>query len=203
LLKFRSIKLQLVLTGNSAQGRWPCVKINVNQQTVDDFYVIGTKQVEYEFNVDQEHCVLDIVYYNKTDLDTVIDSQGQIIENQNITVNGVIVNGVDLVKTNLIYRNIGAYTMLLDPHKQQYFLDHGLDFGPSHSLSMYENGIWSIKLGMPVLSFLSHLQQNNEIVEQQDIQPVLEEIYQKTLVCKKLTQEIHKQAATEVTTTQG
>jgi hypothetical protein len=164
----------------------------MNQQTVDDFIVIGTQQVEYEFDVDQDYCTLDIVYYNKTDLDTVVDSQGQITENQNVTVNHVIVNKVDLVRTNLIYRDIGSYTMCLPTHKQQYFIDHGISIAPSHSLSMYENGTWSIKLGVPVLRFLSQIQQYTEIAEQQDTQSILEEIYQKTLVCKALTQEIYK-----------
>ena len=103
----------------------------------------------------------------------------------------VIVNGVDLVRTNLIYR-VGTYTMHLSPHKQQYFIDRGINVEPSHSLSMYENGVWSIQLGVPVLSFLSQKQQSVELAEQQDTQIILEEIYQKILVCKSLVQEVHK-----------
>ena len=187
-MKFQFIKIQLALTGNAAQGRWPCVRINMNQQPVDNFTVIGTKQVEYELTVEQESFELEIVYYNKTDQDTVVNSQGKIIENQSITVNEVTVNDVDLVKTNLIYRDIGCYNMMLSESKKQYFLDHGINTGPSHSMGMFENGTWTIRLGMPVLSFLSKKQQHTELAEQQDTRPILEEIYQKIQNCKALTQ---------------
>ena len=188
LLKFQYIKICLVLTGDAAQGRWPCVRINMNQQCVDDFAVTGTQQVEYEFTVEQQSCELEIVYYNKTDQDTVVNRQGEILENQSVTVNEITINGVDLVRTNLIFRDIGCYTMLLSDPKKQYFLDHDINTGPSHSLGMFENGTWAIRLGVPVLSFLSQKQQHTELAEQQDTQPILEEIYQKILVCKALTQ---------------
>jgi hypothetical protein len=119
------------------------------------------------------------VYYNKTDRDTVVDDQGQILQNQKLIVDQIVINGVDLVKTKLLYQDLGAYIMDLDSTKRQYFLYNGIDTGPNHSLIMGENGIWTIKLGIPVLSFLSQKQQQIELAEQQNTQHLLEEIYQK------------------------
>lgn len=171
------------MTGKAAQNRWPRVKINLNETTVDDFAIVESKKVEYEITVDivQEYCTINVIYYNKTDQDTVVDHAGQILENQNITVDSVCVNGVDLVKTKLIYQDIGAYHMDISSSKKQYFIDNGINIEPSQSLSMSENGTWAIKLGVPVLSFLSQKQQRLELAEKQNHQPILEEIHQKIL----------------------
>jgi len=180
-LNFQQVKISLTMTGVSAQGRWPCVRISCNQLLLEDCAIIGTQCLDYEFTAtqDQKCCVLEIVYYNKTDRDTVVDDQGQILQNQKLIVDQIVINGVDLVKTKLLYQDLGAYIMDLDSTKRQYFLYNGIDTGPNHSLIMGENGIWTIKLGIPVLSFLSQKQQQIELAEQQNTQHLLEEIYQK------------------------
>ena len=187
-LNFNKLDLQLVVVGIAVQDRWPCLRVIVDQKIVDDIAVIDTQTLNYSVVVDsaKQSCTLDIVYYNKTNQDTVVNNQGQILENQSVTIAQLTVNGVDLVKTRLIYSNIGAYTMNLSQQKQQYFLENNINIEPSHNLSMFENGTWTIKLGLPVLSFLSQKQQQVEIAEQQDIEPILEQIYQKVLHCKTL-----------------
>jgi hypothetical protein len=186
-LNCRHIKLKLELLGTPAEDRYPHVRIIVDQQTIKETVVVGLQSYEYEFDIPdyQDYFTLDIVYYNKKDNDTVV-VQGQIIENQNISLNHIFINEIDLVETGVIHQDIGDYTMQLTNEKYQYFLDNNININPTTSLSMYENGVWSIRIGMPVWSFLTKKQQNIEIAEQIDIQPILKEIYQTVLSCKKL-----------------
>jgi len=189
-LKLDLIDIELELTARPAQGRWPCVCIQVDGNTVYQGPVIDQQKFKYSARSQstQEKCTIEIVFYNKDNYDTVVDQSGHIIENQCLSIVSVVVNGVDLVKTNIIHSGIGYYTMHLNSDKYQYFLSHNINVNPTTSLDMAENGIWRIELGLPILSFITGLHNVSESWGHAQVDQLLNTLYQQYQICKDLEQ---------------
>jgi hypothetical protein len=147
----------LTLTSEPCNSRWPNAKVSVNNEVVFDGIIKEYQQINYNAKFDNINEVyVDIEYYNKQDNDTTVDANGSIIENKSITISELTVNDINLVKTRTIY-NLGFFHQNLSPEKQQYFIDHGINFGPSHTLHLAENGVWKLKFQMPVMQeFVRH-----------------------------------------------
>ena len=118
--------------------------------------IIGNQQINKHATINyklpkklKDTVILKIEYLDKTSDHTVVDESGQIIENQSLNIDSLFINNVDVVKTQIIYK-LGVYTRILSESTLQYFRDHGIDYGPSHSLTMTENGSWDINLTFPV-----------------------------------------------------
>jgi len=176
--------LEITATVTQANNDWPHVIVCINETEI-----YNDKQdrihIKYSGSVDDPYLNLTVELLNKTTNHTVVDSNGNILENQHVLLESIIVNGVDLVRTRLIHR-VGDYRMHLDEIKKQHFKNLGIDIGPTTSLSMYENGVWKIQLQQPVLSYLSALQAKIEPWEQGNWQYLSEEIYKTIEICKQL-----------------
>lgn len=183
----------MTLQGFDAQQRWPTVSVTVDNQLIYSGTIRGQQQIVYESQaaIDQKTCVLDIEYHGKTDADTVLSSQGNIVENQSVAIQELWVNGVDIIKTGAIHRNIGCYTMNLPANKKQYFIEQGINVEPTTHTHMFENGTWHIELALPLLSTLTGLHNYTEIWEQVDVQSLVSSIYNKLEVCQALEQQKH------------
>lgn len=179
------IDLEFALRGESAQGRWPCVKLSVDGHVLHQGPVDGLCTFKYSSRsqLEQKSCIIKVEYYNKSNNDTCVDSNGSIVENQCVHIESIVVNGVDVVKTNAIH-NIGSYTMNLDLEKYNYFLKNNIQVSPTTSTHMFENGVWQIDLKLPLLSFLTGLQSYTEPWEQVYVNKIVEALYQQYLVCK-------------------
>jgi hypothetical protein len=116
----------------------------------------------------------------------VLDAQGQIAENQSVTIVSVVANGVDLVKTNIIHKGLGSYSMQLSAEKHKYFVDHNINVESTTSLDMFENGVWHIDLSLPILSFISGLQDVVEPWERIHVGELVNTLYQQYQICKDL-----------------
>ena len=146
-----SVELELVLKASPAGGIWPRVKVSVNSQVLFDGTVIEKQTITHSNKHDPGTEVrLSIEYLDKTDQHTLVDDQGQLIENQSVLIESIKLNDVDLVQTNLIY-NFGKYFYNLSETKKQYFKTQRHETEFSHSLHMCENGSWILDLKVPIL----------------------------------------------------
>ena len=157
LINENQIDLKIGLRPESAKNSWPSVRIFINNQIVKDQLIDQPTVIDHSLsNSNTDALELKIEYYGKTDRDTVTNDLGEIIENQSVTIESFTVNGIDLIKNHAIYR-LGHYTKILSETTLQYFKDHGIDYGPSHSLYMSENGHWSLSFRLPITKFLIEL----------------------------------------------
>jgi len=142
--------LKIGLQGYSAQGRYPNVRVKVNNTVIYDEPTVDYVEVLFDNVADIAGYQVIIEYHGKTNNDTVVDNQGHIVENQHVKIVKILVNEVDIIPSQIIY-NLGNYTKNLTNEQKEYYLEHGYDVGPTHSLEMYENGQWTLDFKMPVL----------------------------------------------------
>jgi hypothetical protein len=151
------VQIQVNLIATPANGHWPSAQILIDDLLIWTGNIIEKQCIDYVRNdIQGKNLSLKIEFLNKIPDHTKVDIDGKIIENTSITIDSLLVNQVDIVKCNLIYQ-LGNYQMSLDDEKQQYYIDHGFNVGPSHSLGMYENGIWLLNFDLPVLPNLCSL----------------------------------------------
>lgn len=163
LKKINSNKVTVALTldAESARGVYPRVKVILNDRLLADQQIKDSETIVIDTTVTDARANLILEYYGKTPDDTVT-KDGIIIENQNIKITKLTLNGVDILKSNT-YTHLGAYHMYLDDAKISYYKTHGFNTGPSHSLQMFENGYWQFKFDMPVLQNLISIHAHPEI----------------------------------------
>lgn len=182
------IDICVVVQGFDCAQRWPSVKISVDNHVAYSGPVIGVQKIIYKNTaaLDQKSCIVDIEYINKSDNDTVIDLQGNILSNQSVLLKELYINGVDLIKSELIHRNVGQYTMHLSAFKKQYFADHNIDIRPTTNTHMFENGLWHIELALPLLSTLTAKHNFAEPWENVDLTSIVDQLYQQLKICQSL-----------------
>ena len=191
-MNLERIDISVVVEGVAVQQRHPHIAITVDSTIVFDGAVIDTQQFDYHSTAvaGQTMCVIDIEYYNKSDNDTIVDDQGNIIANQSILIKEIWINGVDIIKTGAIHQNIGHYTMTLPVHKYQYFVDNGISTSPTTNTHMFENGVWHLELDLPLLSTLTAKHNFVEPWEQFDVSTLVGSIATQLELCKTLEKEI-------------
>ena len=148
--KLNHFNLLIALEGVPAQSRHPSVKVRVNNTVIYDAPTVGYVEVPFDAvgNINGYQVIIE--YHSKTNNDTVINHQGHIVENQHVKIVKMIVNEVDIISSQIIY-NLGNYNKNLTKEQKEYYMKHGHDISPTHSLEMYENGQWTLDLKMPVL----------------------------------------------------
>ena len=178
LLHLDKFDLQLQLIGSACQSRFPMVDVLVDDK------VIFSGTVENEtitFSTKMTNCTnakIDIRYKEKLPKDTAVDDQGNITENQAVYLKEIVINNVKLIESKVIYQ-LGQYEMFLEPEKKEYYIAHGFDIGPSHSLEMAENGVWSLTIPVPVLSGLCKLVSQKELLEEWDKYSLINRMYER------------------------
>jgi len=162
--RFDRFDFSLKFSGTPAAGRWPELQILVDGQPVATAQCDNTGfEFQYSEKLDMSlsHKVLEIKYVEKTNKDTVVDSQGNILENQSLSIKELLINGIDIID-NETMPLLGSYTMDLDPDKLAYYQQHGLSVEPTHSLDMYENGTWRLTLPIPITTSIAKLKNKDD-----------------------------------------
>jgi hypothetical protein len=175
-----------VLSSTQASGKWPSVKVSINNDELFDGPVCQTQLIKYagQSSVGQKEIIFKIEYYNKSDSDTVVEN-GVIKENQSVLIDQLKINTVDVIKTGLIHK-LGSYQMDLSQEKLKYFIKNNIDTSTSTNTHMYENGVWTINLELPILSFFTKKFDYQESWEKIDIVELTNKIYQQFLICKSI-----------------
>jgi hypothetical protein len=142
---------RLKLKATPIDNRFPRARIIINDQIIVDREIQTIDTIEYSTRLDlsNPNFKIKIEYYGKTNRDTKVSQSYEIIENQSLEIVECLINNIDIVASNIIY-SLGYYYMSLPPEKYNYFKANGFDTGPTHSLSMFENGYWELNLTAPV-----------------------------------------------------
>lgn len=151
LMQLSNFDFDLTLLSTPYNNKWPMAKVTIGDLVVFNGLVVDSQEIKYSSNFKNVESIdVFIEYYNKQDNDTLISDQGEIIENQSITISKLCVNNVDLITSQVIY-NLGMFHQNLSPEKTQYFIEHNLDTGPNHTLYLCENGVWKLNFKFPVV----------------------------------------------------
>lgn len=187
-LQLERIDIAVVLQGYPVHDRWPSVRFIVDGKVIYDGSVSDHLKLTHQSQAkpDQTHCEICIEYHGKSDADTEVSPQGDIVANQSVAIKELWINDVDIVKTGSIHQGIGAYTMRLPAHKQQYFAEHGISTEPTTHTHMFENGVWRIELPLPLLSTLTGLYNYVEPWERVDVAKEVNLLAQTLLRCQQL-----------------
>lgn len=181
--------IAITLESSAAQGRWPVVEFWLNDRCLCQEVVQQKLDWKYCTKVTGEIADFRISYTNKTDHDTVVDSQGNILENQCLQIKSIVLNDVDLLQSDLIYQ-LGYYYMQLSDAKFKYFQEHNYSVDPTHSLDMYENGYWQIATKVPVSQDLAQHKSFWEKHEKFIKDNLVESVYELVLDVKSLQKQI-------------
>lgn len=186
------IDVCVVVQGVECQQRWPKLKVSVDSHDVYCGTIAGMQKIKHQCRAtpNQQTCVIDIEYMDKSDSDTQVDSQGNILSNQSVLLVELWINGVDIIKSGLIHQNIGQYTMNLSAQKQQYFVDHNIDIRSTTNTHMFENGRWQIELALPLLTTLTSKHNFVEPWEKVDLTSIVDDLYQQLKVCQNLEHQL-------------
>lgn len=155
--QFDRFDLQIVLQGSKANNVYPSVNIWIDQTCVWSGQVIGCCDISYttEFDIDKPTVQIKIEMVDKDAvLGTKVDTLGNIIEDQSVTIEQIIINDIDIVANGTVYQ-FGHYHLNLTADQTQYFTDHGISVAPSHTLTMHSNGQWRLTLGLPATRFIA------------------------------------------------
>lgn len=159
LCDFTRLDVDITVKATCAGDKWPRMQIWIDDQLIQDTVVVQQTrcQLTHRLSDQQTSTSVKVIYLNKTNADTVVDANGQILENMTLEITGLIINDVDLLANNLVY-TFGHYVMNLSDDQRAYFEEHGINAAPSHSLFMSENGQWCWQLPVPVMSaFVSRM----------------------------------------------
>jgi len=181
--------LQLQLKGTACQSRFPMVDVLVDDSvifsgTVDNETITFSTKV-----TDCDNVKIDIQYKGKLPTDTEVDSQGNITENQAVYLDKIVINNVNIIDSRVIYE-LGQYEMFLEPEKKEYYISHGIDVGPNHSLEMAENGVWSLTIPVPVLSGICNIVTKRQLLEEWNSSDGIKKMYKRIENIHRLEKKI-------------
>jgi hypothetical protein len=199
MLEFNQFEMTLELQGHSCDDRFPLVAITVDG--VLEFESVVQKQtikIAKTFDMQTKNIAVDICYKGKTDLDTKVNADGTIEQNQSVKIENCVVNGVDLISNDIIYK-LGHYTKHLLPQQKEYFINNNIDTGPTHSLWMNENGIWSLNFGFPILPELCKKVFIKELHQKSYDENFYNEMYQRIQNIQQLEQLVAEKNNQKIT----
>lgn len=181
------VNLQLELRANDCQGRWPNARILLGTNLIYNGPVVGTRIITANINMLDSSTNLTVVIYGKTDQDTVVGTDGNILHNQSLHISKLILNGVDIVKNKFIYK--GLFTMLLSDQKTEFFRKNNIETTVT-DYNFYENGSWILPLELPILTGLAKAVSSTEAYEKIDYQSTLTDIFNKINIFTKDNQNV-------------
>lgn len=177
-LRKKDLSLSLTISSIDCEGRWPHCRVLIDNKSIFEGEIKNTQTVTFntEFNITDTNFTLSIERYGKTDKDTKIDSKGNIISNQMMQIADLKLNGVDILKNNLIYR--GKFIMKLDDNKITFFKNNNIPT-ENYDYHFYENGIWTLQIGLPVLTYIINNTKQTETFEKLPYDDIMMAIIQK------------------------
>lgn len=163
-LSDKNITLGITLSAKDCEQRWPRCRISLDNEIIFDNFIVNEQRIKFHknFTDDRSICVLKLEMYGKTNQDTKIDNIGNIVSNQMIQIEKLFLNEIDIIKNNLIYQ--GKFKMTLDTNKIKYFKENNISI-ENHDYHFYENGIWTLQIGLPVLTYIINNTKQSETFE--------------------------------------
>ena len=176
------VNLELELQARDCQSRWPNVQILLGTNLVYDGPVVGSQLITASIDVTDFSTELIVVMYGKTEQDTIVGQDGNILQNQSLHISKLVLNGVDIIKNRFIYK--GLFNMTLLPQKTEFFRKHNIKTSVT-DYNFYENGTWSLPLELPILTGITKYVTTTEVYEKIDYQSTLLDIINKINIFTK------------------
>jgi hypothetical protein len=193
--RFDRFDFVLRLIGTPAGNRWPKVKIWVDGKLIAQHRVESNGfNFEYSEQLDMSLTskTLEIEYTEKTNKDTIVDCNGNILENQSLTIVDLIVNSVDIIANNTM-PIMGNYTMNLDLEKLVHYQAHGYNTEPTDNLDMYENGRWQLIFPIPVTTHIAKIKNEQDPHKKWPDTALLKDIITTITDIRKLEKQLKEQ----------
>lgn len=175
-LNDKSIQIQLEMSATPCQNKWPKCRIYLDDKLKFDNEIQESRVITIKEHSLDSIVTFKIEFYGKTNRDTVVNSDGKILENTSLHIRKCKINGANIIDNGFIMS--GKYKMSLNDDKKQYYDDHGYA-QESNDYHFYENGSWSLDLAVPVLKGIIEKVRILETFESIPYQNTLEEIYKK------------------------
>lgn len=174
----KDLELKLTLSAKDCENRWPKCQVFINDEMIFNDQVKNTVEILYKnhFTDADKQVNFTINRYGKTDSDTKIGKDGNIIANQMLEITSLMLNGIDIIKNNLIYQ--AKFVMDLSPNQVKYFESNNIPF-ENQDYHFYENGKWTLQIGLPVLTYIINITKTTETFEQIPYSDVMKEIIEK------------------------
>ena len=98
------IQIQILLSGQASRNNCPEVDLLLNQVLLFSGSVSGTQNFVFDVETDRDLNSLEIVHKNKTNQDTVVNSQGIIVEDRSVELKELSIDG-QRVKDTVLYNS--------------------------------------------------------------------------------------------------
>lgn len=185
------IDIGIVAQGLESSGHWPLLKVTVDGHCIYNDSVGGAVTINHkgQASEDQEFCEIYIEYHGKQDQFNELNQDNKLLKTQSLKLEQIWINGVDIVRTGAIYQDLGYYRMNLDEDKRAYFQANGLPVGDTTNLHMFENGVWYLKIALPLLSTLAKRKSVIEPWEAADLEELIGEFARRVDICRTLEQK--------------
>lgn len=175
-LDSKNVNIDIELNSEDCNGRWPSCRVLIGEHEIFNGSVVHQQVIRESRNINDSSTFIKIEYYSKTSQDTKINNQGEIIANQMIGISKFKLNGVDIIRNGLIYR--AEYVMKLDSSKEQHFKKHNISIR-NHDYHFYENGVWSLQIEIPVLTYIINIIKQVETFEKIPYDNIIKDIIKK------------------------
>jgi hypothetical protein len=177
--------IKITLSSTPADQRWPMVRLIIDGQVVANQLVKNSTVITHvlEFPVGQQSTTIKLEYYNKQDNDTIVDSDGNILENQLVIIDDIEIDNISLISTKVIYHMPG-YVMQLSDSKSKFFAENNISTDASQSLIMAENGSWTMIFELPIIA---HICKINTLYDPEEIkvnQELVDRLYRLVSISK-------------------
>jgi len=169
----RTVSLKIGLKGTACNGKFMCCRVLLGGETLFDGEISEEQIIKSESRREEETVRLSIETYGKGDDGTRTSNDGEILENRSISIADLVINGVDYINSNYIYR--GIYEMSLSNDKEEYLRSRG--FQTKHNdYHFFEDGEWHLDISVPVLKGLIDSNKTTESYEMMSYEGMMEEI---------------------------
>lgn len=175
-LNSKNVDIDVEIYSEDCDGRWPNCQITIGEYIIFDGLVVQQQCITASRNINSNIVDIKIKYLGKTSQDTKVNNQGLIISNQKMGISKFKLNGIDIIKNGLIYRS--EYIMQLDPDKEKYFNKNNIPTS-NHDYHFFENGTWTLQIGLPVLTYIINTTKQVETFEKLSYDDIMMAIIRK------------------------
>jgi hypothetical protein len=94
------MKVEIALRANYTDNKKPTVNLSINNVEHYDGEIAGIKHFVFEFD-SHDRNILEIKHYNKTNQDTIVDAQGNIIGDLSVELVSIHIDNIKIIETVL------------------------------------------------------------------------------------------------------
>lgn len=95
-----SVKIRIRLKGNQSYGNFPLCRIELNSTLIGKGPIVNEQILEFSSELNDQN-ILRITHYSKSNRDTKVNDDGNIVEDRSLEILGINIGGVEILGTVL------------------------------------------------------------------------------------------------------